>query len=265
MMPVIYSDGGADSKGHSAGACIVEFTEPESIYPAAAYLGTATNNEAEIFSAIMGFAFTLLVRDSQGVAGVRWVSDSEYSIKSATQYIHGWKRNGWKTAQKKPVKNQGLWKTFDALVQGIKIVPEHVYGHSGHPENEACDTAVGYLRAGQGVFEEGVAIIDTAVCSQWHLVDGRELLDQIRKSEETGLLKDEVLSFFSSCLSGFPDKQGKATGGTVKEPGNSANDVFMDMTRDYLAKIDRVISPQKLKDLDREVYSAIGVLREKSK
>jgi ribonuclease HI len=56
-----------------------------------------------------------------------------------TQWIHNWKKRGWKTADKKPVKNVDLWKRLDAALGQHQIKWEWVKGHAGHPENERCD------------------------------------------------------------------------------------------------------------------------------
>jgi ribonuclease HI len=66
-------------------------------------------------------------------------TDSSYVQKGISEWIHGWKRNGWKTADKKPVKNADLWQILDQLAAGHKIEWRWVRGHSGHPENERAD------------------------------------------------------------------------------------------------------------------------------
>jgi ribonuclease HI len=66
-------------------------------------------------------------------------TDSQYLRQGITQWIHNWKRNGWKTADKKPVKNQALWEELDALVKIHAINWHWLKGHAGHPENERCD------------------------------------------------------------------------------------------------------------------------------
>ena len=67
--------------------------------------------------------------------------DSEYVRKGITEWIHNWKLRGWRTADKKPVKNADLWQTLDALThtKGHKINWHWVKGHAGHPGNEAAD------------------------------------------------------------------------------------------------------------------------------
>jgi ribonuclease HI len=66
-------------------------------------------------------------------------SDSQYVLKGISEWIHGWKRNGWKTADKKPVKNADLWQRLDELSRPHKIKWVWVRGHSGHVENERVD------------------------------------------------------------------------------------------------------------------------------
>ncbi len=66
-------------------------------------------------------------------------TDSEYVKNGITKWIHGWLKNNWKTAAKKPVKNQDLWKELLRLTKNHNIEWKWVKGHSGHPENERCD------------------------------------------------------------------------------------------------------------------------------
>jgi len=67
-------------------------------------------------------------------------SDSQYMRQGITQWIHGWKRKGWITSSKQPVKNVDLWKRLDQASQGHEIEWLWVKGHAGHIENERCDT-----------------------------------------------------------------------------------------------------------------------------
>ena len=66
-------------------------------------------------------------------------TDSNYVKDGITKWIHNWKKNGWKTANKKPVKNKELWLELDALVMEHKVNWKWIKGHSGHPENERAD------------------------------------------------------------------------------------------------------------------------------
>ncbi len=67
------------------------------------------------------------------------VTDSVYVKDGVTKWIIGWKRNGWKTAAKKPVKNEDLWKRLDTVREKHQVTWEWVKGHAGHPENELAD------------------------------------------------------------------------------------------------------------------------------
>lgn len=92
-----------------------------------------TNNRMELMAAIQ--ALETLKR------GVRAElhTDSTYVQKGITEWIHGWKARGWKTAAKKPVKNVDLWQRLDAALAGHDVSWHWVKGHAGHPENERAD------------------------------------------------------------------------------------------------------------------------------
>ncbi|MCP4996950.1 MAG: ribonuclease HI [Gammaproteobacteria bacterium] len=92
-----------------------------------------TNNRMELQAVIE--ALRTLTRSSR----VRVTTDSQYVRKGITEWISNWKRNGWRTAAKKPVKNSDLWKTLDDLVSEHDVAWAWVKGHSGHPENERAD------------------------------------------------------------------------------------------------------------------------------
>jgi len=66
-------------------------------------------------------------------------TDSQYVIKGISEWIFGWKKNGWKTSDKKPVKNADLWQKLDTLRQPHRVEWIWVKGHAGHPENERAD------------------------------------------------------------------------------------------------------------------------------
>ena len=94
-----------------------------------------TNNRMELTAVIE--ALTALKRPCQ----VALYLDSEYVRKGITEWIHGWKAKGWKTAAKQPVKNADLWQKLDGLVHGgiHKIEWHWVKGHAGDPGNERAD------------------------------------------------------------------------------------------------------------------------------
>ena len=95
--------------------------------------GETTNNQMELMAAIS--ALETLDRAST----VTVVTDSSYVKDGVSTWIHGWKRNGWKTAAKKPVKNVDLWQRLDAAQARHNVTWEWVKGHAGHPENERAD------------------------------------------------------------------------------------------------------------------------------
>jgi ribonuclease HI len=74
-----------------------------------------------------------------GRSQVRVITDSQYVVRGMTEWIHSWKRKGWKTASKQPVKNRELWERLDTLAGQHEVSWEWVRGHSGHPENEEVD------------------------------------------------------------------------------------------------------------------------------
>ncbi len=92
-----------------------------------------TNNRMEMMAAIQ--ALEALRRPSRVVL----CTDSKYLCDGITKWIHGWKKRGWKSAAKKPVKNQDLWQRLDAATAGHDIEWRWVKGHAGHPENERAD------------------------------------------------------------------------------------------------------------------------------
>ncbi|RJL06331.1 ribonuclease HI [Paracoccus aestuarii] len=103
-----------------------------------------TNNRMELMAAIS--ALEALRRPSQIVI----VTDSNYVKNGVTQWIHGWKRNGWKTADRKPVKNVELWQRLDAAQAAHKVEWRWIKGHAGHAENERADELA---RAGMAPFK----------------------------------------------------------------------------------------------------------------
>ena len=107
-----------------------------------------TNNRMELMAAIT--ALETLERPSE----VTIVTDSAYVKNGVTSWIHGWKRNGWRTAGRKPVKNVELWQRLDAAQARHKVRWEWVKGHAGHPENERADALA---RAGMAPFRPGKA------------------------------------------------------------------------------------------------------------
>ena len=92
-----------------------------------------TNNRMELLAVIE--ALQSLAQPVEA----RVYTDSQYVQKGISEWIHSWKRRGWKTAGKEPVKNEDLWRRLDALASGHKLEWHWVRGHNGHPENERVD------------------------------------------------------------------------------------------------------------------------------
>ena len=92
-----------------------------------------TNNRMELLAAIRGLE--ALKRPCR----VALHTDSMYVRDGITKWIHGWRRNGWRTSDKKPVKNAELWQELCAAAEPHRVEWKWVRGHAGHPENERVD------------------------------------------------------------------------------------------------------------------------------
>ena len=95
--------------------------------------GETTNNQMELMAAISA------LETLDHASTITVVTDSSYVKDGVSTWIHGWKRNGWKTAAKRPVKNVELWQRLDAAQARHNVTWEWVKGHAGHPENERAD------------------------------------------------------------------------------------------------------------------------------
>ena len=92
-----------------------------------------TNNRMEMMAVVEALQATACA------PAIKIYTDSQYVKNGITTWIHGWKRNGWKTAAKKPVKNEDLWRELDDEVARHKVNWHWVKGHSGNPDNELAD------------------------------------------------------------------------------------------------------------------------------
>ncbi len=130
----IFTDGACrGNPGPGGWAALLRYGDTEKLVNGAT--AQTTNNRMELQAAIEGLK--LLKRSSRVVL----TTDSEYLRKGINTWVAKWKRNGWRTAQKKPVKNRDLWEVLDELAVDHKIEWCWVKGHSGHPENERVDQA----------------------------------------------------------------------------------------------------------------------------
>lgn len=128
----IYTDGACSGNpGPGGWACVILMGDDERhIFggdPA------TTNQRMELSAALAGLELV------QGPAKVKLYSDSEYLVKGMTEWMENWKRNDWRTANKKPVKNLDLWQRLDYLASMMEIEWIKVKGHDGHIYNELAD------------------------------------------------------------------------------------------------------------------------------
>ena len=127
-----YTDGACSGNpGPGGWGVLLRFGETEKELSGGA--ADTTNNRMELTAAIE--ALEALKRPCK----VSVYTDSQYVKGGVTGWINGWKANGWRTAAKKPVKNEDLWRALDAATRRHDIEWHWVKGHAGHPENERAD------------------------------------------------------------------------------------------------------------------------------
>ena len=128
----IYTDGACrGNPGPGGWAALLKFGHHEKVLSGAER--ETTNNRMELTAAVE--ALKVLNRPCQ----VNFYTDSEYLRRGITEWLKNWKARGWKTAGKKPVKNQDLWRTLDEAIQPHEIEWHWVRGHAGQRENERVD------------------------------------------------------------------------------------------------------------------------------
>mgnify|MGYP001187904962 FL=1 len=142
----IYTDGAC--KGNPGpggwGALIIENGVENEIYGGE---GNTTNNRMEIMAVIMA------LRSIDKKSEITVFTDSTYVQKGINEWIDKWKINGWRTSNRKDVKNKDLWVQLDSLNSKIRVNWMWVKGHSGHPENDRAD-----FLANQGVLDKGKSL-----------------------------------------------------------------------------------------------------------
>jgi ribonuclease HI len=140
----LFTDGACKGNpGPGGWGALLRFGEVEkSLYGGEA---DTTNNRMELMAAIEGL---LALTES---CTVELTTDSQYVLKGVTEWMSGWKRNGWKTAAKSPVKNADLWQRLDEQTKRHQVEWHWVRGHTGHRENEIADSL-----ANRGIEELGI-------------------------------------------------------------------------------------------------------------
>ena len=130
---VVYTDGGCAPTNPGPGGWAAILRSGEYVKELKGGEASSTNNRMELMAAIS--ALEALKKP----AIVDLTTDSQYVRQGITSWIHNWKRNGWRTSDKKPVKNVDLWQRLDAAAARHDVSWIWVRGHSGHPENERAD------------------------------------------------------------------------------------------------------------------------------
>lgn len=129
---VVYTDGACSGNpGPGGWGAILQFGDKEKEISGGEK--NTTNNRMELMAAIS--ALNTLKRSCP----VKVYTDSSYVKDGITKWIHGWKKNGWKTAARKPVKNAELWQQLLDALASHEVEWHWVKGHAGHPENERAD------------------------------------------------------------------------------------------------------------------------------
>ena len=130
----IFTDGACrGNPGPGGGAALLRHNEEEKMISGA--VEQSTNNRMELTAAIEG------LEQLKSSMEVVLTTDSQYVKDGITKWIQGWKKKGWITSQRKPVKNVDLWKRLDEAVATHRVEWRWVKGHSGHRENEMVDQA----------------------------------------------------------------------------------------------------------------------------
>ena len=133
----IYTDGacsGNPGKGGWGAIIIIDGVERE----LSGGEPETTNNRMELSAALVALESLKKEGIAQGSA-MSLTSDSQYLKNGITTWINNWKKNGWRTANKQPVKNKDLWEALDAFNQYFSIEWKWIKGHAGHEYNERCD------------------------------------------------------------------------------------------------------------------------------
>lgn len=138
---IAFSDGACrGNPGPGAWGSLVQLPDNYIIYEASGVELSTTNNRMELQGAIEALQFIAQYPDYDQSSKAVLVSDSKYVVDGINQWVPGWKRRGWKKADKKTPENVELWQKLDELRESMGTVAfQWVKGHAGHPQNEHCD------------------------------------------------------------------------------------------------------------------------------
>ena len=140
-MTEIYTDGGCSGNPGPGGWAYVVIKDNTLLSEKWGAEESTTNNRMELLAAISALEDLALLcpEASNKSEGITIYTDSQYVQKGITSWMKDWKNRGWKTADKKPVKNQDLWLRLDILTSGFSLSWVWVKGHAGNEFNERCD------------------------------------------------------------------------------------------------------------------------------
>lgn len=142
----IFSDGACrGNPGPGAWACMGQSADGKIVLESSGVAVPTTNNIMEMTGALEGIKMAKMVLEEEGQLNsdmvIRVYSDSKYLVDGMKSWVEGWKRRGWKKADKKTPENVEIWQELDAIRNELKEVSFHwVKGHAGHPQNEYCDS-----------------------------------------------------------------------------------------------------------------------------
>jgi ribonuclease HI len=133
---ILYTDGACSGNPGPGGWGAVLFNfDTKLIYELGSFAADTTNNRMEMTAIIEG----VKLASSQKISTLLVLTDSTYVIRGYTQWRHGWKKRGWKTAEGQPVSNQDLWQQLEVVGSQLKLEWKYVRGHQGTPGNERVD------------------------------------------------------------------------------------------------------------------------------
>ncbi len=141
----IYTDGACSGNPGPGGWGVVVNFSDRTVTELGGGSANTTNNQMELQAAIAAVKF---YHDSNQTEPIELFTDSKYAIDGINTWIKGWKKNGWRTASKQPVKNQELWEALDRY-NSPKIKWTWVRGHTGDRDNERCDSIARVYAAGK--------------------------------------------------------------------------------------------------------------------